>query len=108
MEKHIKDGSLLTAEEFSKNFTTSKESERTQEHINSMLIEFAKLHVEAALKAAAQKAQIHRKPTGEGESSEEYISNSFEGDLGYEDHIPVEYSIYKESILNAYLLTNIK
>lgn len=69
--------------------------------------EFAKLHVEAALKAAAQKAQIHRKPTGEGESSEEYISNSFEGDLGYEDYIPVEYSIYKESILNAYHLTNI-
>jgi len=53
-----------------------------------------KHYVEAALKAAAQKAQIHRKPTGEG-------------DLGYEDYIPVEYSIYKESILNAYHLTNI-
>ncbi len=66
------------------------------------------LHTQAALEAAAEQAKILRKPTGDGESSETYIDNSFEGDLGYEDYIPVEYTIYKDSILNAYPLTNIK
>ena len=73
-----------------------------------MLIEFAKLHVEAALEAASEKTLINRKPTGNGDSSDEEISTCFEGDLGYEDYIPVEYTINKESILNAYPLTNIK
>lgn len=53
-----------------------------------------------AIEECAERAQIIRQPTGEGQSSETYISSDFEGDLGYEDYIPVTYSIYKESILS--------
>jgi hypothetical protein len=49
---------IPTAEEFSKNFTTGKESETIQEYISNMLIEFAKLHVEAALKASHANQQL--------------------------------------------------
>ena len=65
-------------------------------------IEFAKY----ILEKAAENARIDRKPTGEGNSSEEYTSVSFEADLGYEEYIPVEFTINKESItdtLNQYL-----
>ena len=70
--------------------------------------EFAKLHVLAALEAACDKSRINRKPTGEGETSDEETSTSFYGDLGYEDYIPVEYTIDVSSIQEAYPLTNIK
>lgn len=70
--------------------------------------ELIKLHCEAQLKTILEKVRIDRKPTGEGKSSEEYTAISFEGDLGYEDYIPVEYTINEDSIINAYDLNNIK
>ena len=42
---------ILTSAEFSKNFSTTAELETPTEYISAMLIEFAKLHVESALKA---------------------------------------------------------
>lgn len=72
------------------------------------MIEFAKYHVEQALLQSFEKARIDRKPTGEGKESDQETSISFYGDLGYEDYIPVEYTINKESILNSYNLENIK
>jgi len=68
------------------------------------LQDFAKYHAQAIIKAVKEKVMIDRQPTGEGESSESYTSNSFEG---YEDYIPVEYTINKKSIENAYPLSNI-
>lgn len=78
------------------------------DRIKDAMKRYAQLHVEAALKAASEKAMIDRKPTGEGKSSEEHTSTYFEGDLGYEDYIPVEYTINKESILSAYSKENIQ
>lgn len=72
------------------------------------MIEFAKFHCEAQAKEIVDKCLINRDPTGEGELSESCSDKSFEGDLGYEDYIPVNYTINKESILNAYPLNNIK
>jgi hypothetical protein len=95
---------ILTAKEFIKNYLKYNPDCK----YDDVMIEFAKFHVEAALKKACEKSMINRKPTGDGQSSEEYTSNSFEGDLGYEDYIPVNYTINQESILNAYPLENIK
>jgi hypothetical protein len=85
MEKHIKDGSLLTAKEFLK-----KENLPTDilsgDDINYAMIEFAKLHVEAALKAAAYNAEIS----------------------DYDEHMQFSPNIDDNSILNAYPLTDIK
>ena len=59
--------------------------------VTSMLIEFAKLHVEAALKAASENAET--------------INEGFYGRSGEtEDY----YEVNKDSILNAYTLENIK
>lgn len=69
---------------------------------------FAKMHVDAALKSASENGLIDRKPTGEGEISEPSQSKTHEGDLGYEEYIPVIYSINSESILNSYSEENIK
>lgn len=70
-------------------------------------IEYAKTHIEAALKAASKKALINRKATGDGKDSPDVTSSAFDGDIGYEDYVPVEYTIDKESILNSYPLTNL-
>ncbi len=51
------------------------------------LIEFAKLHVEAALQAASENATTVNKP-------------KFKGDINY--------VVDEDSILNAYLIENIK
>ena len=96
---------IPTAEAWLKHF---EENAYPGTSISECMIEFAKLHVEAALKAGSEKALIDRKPTGEGHDSDEETSIYFYGDLGYEDYIPVEYTTNKDSILNAYLLTNIK
>lgn len=76
--------------------------------IRECMINFTTGHVKAALEAATEKARINRKPTGEGETSDEESNISFYGDLGYEDYIPVEYTIDTLSIQEAYPLTNIK
>jgi len=104
---------IPTAEEFLKeqkigNNTIYNYEGEDVGYISNAMIEFAKLHCEEQAKVISEKALMDRKPTGEGESSEEYKGVSFEGDLGYEDYIPVEYTIDKDSILNAYDLNNIK
>ena len=77
---------IPTAEEFSKNFTTGKAEETTQEYITNMLVEFAKLHVEAALKLAAENVEIN----------------------DYDEHHQYSPNVDEKSILNSYPLTNIK
>lgn len=56
-------------------------------NIPDLMIEFAKLHVEAALKAAAEKGQVDFEP------------EDYDGSTAH---------INKESILSAYPLTNIQ
>jgi hypothetical protein len=60
--------------------------------LSQVMIEFAKLHVEAALKAASEKAKITER--------KKVIDNT-----GGYVRIP---TIYKKHILNAYSLENIK
>lgn len=55
--------------------------------VSKVLVEFAKIHVEAALKAASEK---------------------WEANYKVDEHIGVIITIKKESILNAYPLENIK
>ena len=74
---------IQSAEEFLKNFHR-QETHTLEEGVQEAMIEFTKLHVEAALKAAASDA--HTK------------------DVPYTDDVEVD----KESILNAYPLENIK
>ena len=65
------------------------------------MIEFAKLHVEAALKEASEKSKV-RKDTyimGSGTTEVEQMFNYGNGTSHYVD---------QNSILNAYPLTNIK
>ena len=57
------------------------------EEIHDMMIEFAKLHVEAALKAASKKAKVV--------------------DVGI-DYAIIEWAVDKNSILNSYPSKNIK
>ena len=64
--------------------------------IKDLLIDYGK----EVLNEAAKKALIIRNPTGEGGSSEILTASNFMGDLGYEEYIPVSYTINKESILN--------
>jgi len=59
-----------------------------------VMIEFAKLHVEAALKEASEKAKQIEDPY------------AYTGNTGSE--YPADYIIDKDSILNAYSLKNIK
>jgi len=80
--------SIPTAKQF-----LSNNAQRFQStSVDEWLIEFAKLHVEAALKAASDKAEIT--PIDHVEISE----GSFRPIWGVDDN----------SILNAYPLTNIK
>ena len=68
-------------------------------NVTDMLIEFAKMHVEEALKQASEKGFI------------EYIDLNTDETFDYTDVITdddVEVNINKDSILNAYSLENIK
>ena len=73
---------IPTAEELNEQFFGDEYRTDT----NDLLIEFARLHVKAALEAAAEKAETER---------------------GYLNNLPVIY-VTKKSILNAYPLDNIK
>jgi hypothetical protein len=55
MEKHTKDGSLLTAEEFIKEAQSNPSKGWTA---RKLMIEFTKMHVEAALKAAINNVEV--------------------------------------------------
>ena len=96
MENHTKAGNLPTAEEFLKQYQKGADSfcVTKGEAINK-LIEFAKLHVQEALKQASEKS----------------LMKDVNEDCHYEDeegNFPEIYFIDKDSILNAYNLNNIK
>lgn len=75
---------ILTAEEFLEEM--DKDNDDLNSIIERAMIEFAKMHVEAALKEAAYNAEIS----------------------DYDEHMQFAPNIDENSILNAYPLTNIK
>lgn len=77
---------ILTAEEFMLDTLESMD----QQEVERAMIEFAKMHVEAALKEASEKSCIK--------------ANTQQGDFMFID----DFEVNKESILNAYPLENIK
>ena len=89
---------IPTAEEFFKNGLLQSSIDEDGNYsiydIQTAMIEFAKLHVEAALQAASKKAETidTYKTRWNGLNKESYI----------------EKDIYPSSILYAYSLTNIK
>lgn len=76
---------MITAEELSKNYTRLRSAVALKD-LSDFAIEFAKLHVEAALKAASEKALLGNTENG----------------------VYSVLAVSKESILNAYSLENIK
>ena len=92
---------IPTAEEFVNQY----DWENSTLDIPSVLIEFAKLHVQAALEAASENAQMigvtqHDNDAPDVHSDFVYVVDSNGPDYGY--------TVDKGSILNAYPLTNIK
>lgn len=85
---------IPTAEEFVNQY----DWENSTLDIPSVLIEFAKLHVEAALEAASEKANLYLHNPGWKHSSDIKTVKCHNYDA----------SINRDSILNAYPLTNIK
>jgi hypothetical protein len=102
MEKHIKDGSLLTAEDILKAKETYDEEYPTVSisDATEAMIEFAKLHVEAALKTAAGNVEADLEPMGW--LAEQHLNSPL---IIGEDY---EIGISRNSILNSYPLENIK
>ena len=88
----------MTAEEFLK---SKKYPSYTNDggygtvYVTEAMIEFAKLHVEAALKEASEEATINK---NKGEVIARTFGNVING----------TYSVNKQSILNSYSLDNIK
>lgn len=75
------------------------------------MIEFAKLHCEAQLKAILEKVRVREdelNPRNTEKVKSTYIGIEFEADKGYEDYCPYKYTVDKNSIINAYDLNNIK
>lgn len=90
---------IPTAKEFIENYI--KENNDSYVDVEDALIEFAKLHVEAALKAASKSSKV-RKDTyvmGRGTTEVEQMFNYSNGTSHYVDQV---------SILNSYPLENIK
>jgi hypothetical protein len=92
---------IPTAEEFLKDNSDSFDAQMRRDTfyrgtVESLCIEFAKLHVEKALKAASEKVVM-------------YDANDIDNPEEDESGIPYEYyTVDKNSILNAYPLNNIK
>lgn len=87
----------MTANEFKNNWLNGFELDVNQ--IEDLMIEFAKYHVQKALKQASEKAFV------------EYIDLNTDEIFDYTDVITddnVGANVNKESILNAYSLENIK
>ena len=78
---------IPTAAEFLKEYELGNTGKIDIEDAKEAIIEFAKLHVEAALKEASENATTFNKP-------------KFKGDINY--------VVDEDSILNAYPLENIK
>jgi hypothetical protein len=90
------ENNIPTAEEF----YDKKDINGLPMSFNEKMIEFAKLHVEAALKQASEKATIL-------ENGKD-IGNTYIWDAYNTCSKDIEYETNKDSILNAYPLTNIK
>ena len=78
---------IPTSEEFLKEYELGNTGKIDIEDARESIIEFAKLHVESALKEASENATTINKP-------------KFKGDINY--------VVDGDSILNAYPLENIK
>ena len=93
----IKEEILLKTIEESGNFPLNLTRDThigTAKNIKKAMIEFAKLHVEASLKKASEKA---------------VTDYEYAGETGEFDDISVyDYFVDKKSILNAYSLENVK
>lgn len=106
---------IPTAEEFLDKkygvFTDDRTGEKFADCVTpNDLIEFAKLHVEEALKEAYQKSMIHTRGIYDDRIntlSDEGIS-LYKGDPYFGEYSSVYVKIDKDSILNAYPLENIK
>lgn len=79
---------IPTAEEYLAN-TGALDADNVNKNVTETMIEFAKIHVEAALNEIYEKAEI------ETHYPNPYTSESYE-------------RVNRQSILNAYPLTNIK
>ncbi len=93
------ENNIPTAEEFLKEYELGNTGKIDIEDTKEAIIEFAKLHVEAALKAASENAYV------------EYIDLDTNEIFDYTDVITddnVGAYVNKNSILNSYPLTNIK
>jgi hypothetical protein len=90
---------IPTAEKFQRNYSIEYYDEGgyqgiEEKEVSKMLIEFTKLHVEAALKQASEKA---------------ILDSTYIDHIGEFEDIPLyDYFVVKESILDAYPLENIK
>ena len=73
-------------------------------HLVKLMIEFAKLHVEAALEEAVEKGLIESNLKDKRINNNEIIRNY----PPKEEYFVNSITINKDSILNAYPLTNIK
>jgi len=93
---------MITAEEFFKKEDLPVDF-LSGDDVNYAMVEFAKLHVQAALKAAAEEAKVC-KDMGELENG----NVSFEITECYYDENDYPIYVDKDSVLNAYPLTNIK
>lgn len=89
---------MITAEELSKNYTRLRSAVALKD-LSDFAIEFAKLHVEAALKEAFNNSEMR---ISENDTNE-HPSFTDNYDDGY-----VTITISKNSILNSYPLENIK
>lgn len=98
---------MKTAEDFLFDYSLNDEldylSEQSKELLTYLMIEFAKLHVQAALKAAAEEAKVC-KDMGELENG----NVSFEITECYYDENDYPIYVEEDSILTAYPLENIK
>ena len=91
-KNNMEENKIPTAEEFVKEFRKKNpiaNAESIEHWIAEHCIEFSKLHVEAALKAASESKSLCTAYTDDG--------------LDYKENI-----LCKESVLNAYPLENIK
>jgi hypothetical protein len=104
---------LPTAEEFFKIFQDFPKymNEANESDVAKVMIQFAKLHCEAQLKAILEKVRVREdelSPVNTEKVENTYIGIEFEVDKGYEDYCPYKYTVDKDSIINAYDLNQIK
>jgi hypothetical protein len=81
------------------------------DEVQQAMVEFAKLHCEAQLKAILENVKVREdelNPSNTEEIKDTFISVEFEADKGYEDYCPYRYTVDKDSIINAYDLNQIK